>query len=233
MEHSPAAISKSDNSKTWAARSLLGATKTVHDEAIPVTLRRSAPEPIFSVAVAPISRCKMRETNRAQFWRGTRGYSSAYSAENPSATRWASQGSGNGIAESNRSRVRSIGWRPSRIASVMSGARNASGIIRLGYVRCTFSALARSEIDSTFRFLSISNQSCARTTTLISAESGLDFGTCAATISRFSFPRRRSSADIFSSSGASISPGIVSNGISSFSRRDFRSTSTWIELSST
>lgn len=43
----------------------------------------------------------------------------------------------------------SIGCRPSRIAAVMSGARNASGMIPLGYVRCTFSILARSEIDST------------------------------------------------------------------------------------
>ena len=42
------------------------------------------------------------------------------------------QSSGNGMAESNLSRDRSIGWRPLRIASVMSGARNANGMIRLG-----------------------------------------------------------------------------------------------------
>jgi hypothetical protein len=54
MDHSPAAKTKSDISKTWTVRSLLSATKTARDEALQVALRRFAPEAIFSVGVAEI-----------------------------------------------------------------------------------------------------------------------------------------------------------------------------------
>ena len=152
------AITSPDISKTWMTQTPASASEWPSIAVITCDLRGFAPRASFGLTLT-LSMHRLFAAKSGQILalsrsNETQNRNSDYL--NPRTDRCSAQSMGSERLMS-RSRFKSIGWVPSRIASVMSGASSANGMTLPIYVRGSFSALAMSVIDRALRFLSISN----------------------------------------------------------------------------